>query len=284
MSKLRNNVLSLLERFGNERAFRCEKYESKTQKTQNVVELSGSMNCLLYFKTRSGKPYTWGVTRAVIQELRNSGTKWFLALFFETPANVYLLTQPDIENYVQHRLWHLGKNEKNRGDYKPSPGKALQFNQPFGTFEDFVRTLFDLSGRDASALSQGIEKGYEEYPPNRIRTTITRTVRDTALTGRIKRERKHRCQVCSMRLTTKGKPYAEAHPVKPVGHGGPDSESNILVLCPNHHVLFDRGEITILPEDIETIIDSKGNRIGTTRPPLPKRQFLQYHHRYIYKA
>ena len=37
--------------------------------------------------------------------------------------------------------------------------------------------------------------------------------------------------------------YSEAAHIKPLGqpHDGPDKASNMLVLCPNHHLQFDRG-------------------------------------------
>lgn len=44
-----------------------------------------------------------------------------------------------------------------------------------------------------------------------------------------------------------GGPYAEAAHIRPLGrpHNGPDICSNILCLCPNHHVLFDAGAFRI---------------------------------------
>ena len=39
--------------------------------------------------------------------------------------------------------------------------------------------------------------------------------------------------------------YSEAHHIRPLGspHNGPDIAENILVLCPNHHVMCDYGSI-----------------------------------------
>jgi predicted restriction endonuclease len=41
--------------------------------------------------------------------------------------------------------------------------------------------------------------------------------------------------------------YAEAAHIRPLGtpHNGPDAPSNMIVLCPNHHLQFDRGVISI---------------------------------------
>ena len=42
-------------------------------------------------------------------------------------------------------------------------------------------------------------------------------------------------------------PYAEAAHIRPLGapHHGPDTPDNLLYVCPNHHVLFDHGGVTI---------------------------------------
>ncbi len=88
--------------------------------------------------------------------------------------------------------------------------------------------------------------GGREEPP-RVETTVTRVIRDTALTRRIKEVYDYRCQVCGMQLMCEGGPYAEAAHIVPLGrpHDGPDTVDNILCLCPNHHVQFDKGGFTI---------------------------------------
>lgn len=86
--------------------------------------------------------------------------------------------------------------------------------------------------------------------PARREFTTTRVVRDTAMSRRVKEVYDYTCQVCGTRLDTPAGPYAEGAHIKPLGipHNGPDVESNILCLCPNHHVLFDDGAITLTDE------------------------------------
>jgi len=58
----------------------------------------------------------------------------------------------------------------------------------------------------------------------------------------------HQCQICGATIELPdGKRYAEGHHIQPLGgtHGGPDITSNILVLCPNHHVMCDYGTIEL---------------------------------------
>lgn len=63
----------------------------------------------------------------------------------------------------------------------------------------------------------------------------------------------HTCAFCS-RQTVIGvdppKYYSEAAHIKPVGlpHNGPDKKDNMLVLCPEHHLQFDRGLLRIQPD------------------------------------
>jgi putative restriction endonuclease len=73
--------------------------------------------------------------------------------------------------------------------------------------------------------------------------TVQRIVRNTAVTEWVKELYDFACQVCDTRLETPAGPYAEGAHVRPMGrpHNGPDAVNNVLCLCPNHHVLFDRG-------------------------------------------
>ncbi|MFC1523826.1 HNH endonuclease [Thermodesulfobacteriota bacterium] len=92
--------------------------------------------------------------------------------------------------------------------------------------------------------------------------TTYRVLRDTALARRIKADNDYTCQICGEKLSIgDGKPYAEAHHIKPLGnpHNGPDHPGNIVCVCPNCHVKLDYGSIkinqtlfiNILPEFIE---------------------------------
>ena len=281
MASIQKKFILLLNEIGKGKGFLCQRYESRIRRTSNIIELAGYLNCLLYFKIRSEEPYRWGVTKSRIEELQASGKKWFIVLLFETPKNGYLLTSQDVERYIKESLWPMGRG-KNKNEYKIRTGKTLQYNHPFHTFEDFINSLRNIL-IDEEPLPRIPDMGYEEYPPNKITTTITRKVRDTMLSNKVKMERNFQCQVCSITLIIKGKGYAETHHVKPLGHGGVDTESNMLVLCPNHHILFDYGEIAVSPEDGKIVIDSEGLRIGTLKPPFPKKEYVEYHYNNIYK-
>lgn len=81
-------------------------------------------------------------------------------------------------------------------------------------------------------------------PPRRTQATITRIARDTTKSRRLKQLYEYRCQVCGTCLElTEGMYLIEVHHLRPLGgeHQGLDDFGNMMVLCPNHHALFDYG-------------------------------------------
>lgn len=91
-------------------------------------------------------------------------------------------------------------------------------------------------------------------PPPRVRTEITRVVRDTVLCRKIKRLYDYRCQRCGERVELgAGEFYAEAHHLRPLAmkHGGSDVEENIICVCPTCHVLFDYSVVPIKPSTLK---------------------------------
>lgn len=93
-------------------------------------------------------------------------------------------------------------------------------------------------------------------PPARIPSVIQRIVRNTSISREVKELYAHHCQICSILLATPGGSYSEGAHIRPLGnpHNGSDSRDNILCLCPNHHVLFDKGAIYVRPD--LSVIDS----------------------------
>jgi putative restriction endonuclease len=110
----------------------------------------------------------------------------------------------------------------------------------------------------------------------RVQTTVQRIVRDTKIAKRVKQLHNYQCQVCGTALETSAGLYAEAAHIKPLGqpHNGPDVESNILCLCPNHHVLFDNGGFTIA--DDLSLIGIEGE-LKTVKKLKVYLEFIQYH-------
>ena len=115
--------------------------------------------------------------------------------------------------------------------------------------------------------------------PDRRQATILRIVRDTNKSKRVKEMHKYQCQICGESLETPIGPYAEAAHIKPLGrpHSGPDRLENLLCLCPNDHVLFDKGSVHIL--DDLTVVKSGGltSKLHTVHDHNIDSTFLRYH-------
>ncbi|MGK5112782.1 YDG/SRA domain-containing protein [Geodermatophilus sp. CPCC 205506] len=86
-----------------------------------------------------------------------------------------------------------------------------------------------------------------DQAPSRTQSVTQRVVRNSAVTQWVKNLHDHTCQVCGIRLEVDGGAYAEGAHIRALGrpHNGPDVIDNVLCLCPNDHVLFDKGAIFI---------------------------------------
>ncbi len=92
--------------------------------------------------------------------------------------------------------------------------------------------------------------------PGRMKTTVSRIIRDTAIVRKVKALHEHTCQVCNVRVTLRaGQYYSEAHHLKPLGkpHNGPDKETNLICVCPTCHVKLDYAAMKIDPAKIRSV-------------------------------
>lgn len=143
---------------------------------------------------------------------------------------------------------------------------------------------FRLLKLPAEGVVEGrVGEGRAQYgAAPRCTGTVTRVIRDTAVTREVKALHDFRCQVCGVQLDTPPGPYAEAAHVRPLGrpHDGPDVLANVLRLCPNHHVQFDRWRFT-LADDL-TLIGLNGRLRVHPRHPIEPAHV--HYHRRLYEA
>ena len=93
--------------------------------------------------------------------------------------------------------------------------------------------------------------GSDEAVERAISKRLTQK-RDRILATKLKRLYEHRCMACENALIIGLDPerrHAEAAHIRPLGspYNGPDKPSNIIVLCPSHHIQFDRGILSLKP-------------------------------------
>lgn len=137
---IRNEFVDMLNQAGVKDGFNCRYWPGNAGRAgSNIVELSGTINCLIYFKIRSEAPYRWGVTRNRLEELMSSRKPWFLVLLYDSPHTGYLISSDDVSHYLT--IWPLGSD----GDYKVAPGSYLQYNKPFTTFAVFISLLLSVA-------------------------------------------------------------------------------------------------------------------------------------------
>ncbi|QIN81303.1 HNH endonuclease [Rubrobacter tropicus] len=129
---------------------------------------------------------------------------------------------------------------------------------------------------------QGVREDPAEYSvARRQEMRVSRIVRDSAKARKIKALYKHRCQICGTRLSCPAGPYSEAAHIRPLGapHDGPDTEDNILCLCPNHHVLFDNGAISVA-KDL-SLIGADKDDLTVHRHHHISLRHLAYHRKHL---
>jgi len=95
-----------------------------------------------------------------------------------------------------------------------------------------------------------------DEPPSRVEQRTYRVSRDSDLVRRLKALYGDRCQLCDSAIQLSDRTYSEAHHIKPLGvpHSGPDVAGNILILCPNHHVMCDYGAVRLVDTEIRAAV------------------------------
>lgn len=108
---------------------------------------------------------------------------------------------------------------------------------------------------------EGLDKAVERRLVERAEQ-----MRDRRKSAAIKRLYNNECQFCGTKLKVSASQYySEAAHIRALGkpHNGPDTVKNMLVLCPNHHLQFDRGILRL-----EKVLDTYRIRSSQPRDPL----------------
>jgi hypothetical protein len=119
-------------------------------------------------------------------------------------------------------------------------------------------------------------QSHDLQAPMRVQTTVSRILRDTQLTNRVKMLHNYECQICGHTLIlANGSRYAEGHHIQPLGvpHNGPDVIENIVCLCPNHHAACDLGAIRLDPNELR-------QRAGHCL----SQRYIDYHNKTIWQG
>lgn len=114
-------------------------------------------------------------------------------------------------------------------------------------------------------------------------------VRNRKKAAVLKRHYGNTCQFCGTRLqVSDGQYYSEAAHIKGLGepHNGPDNTNNMLVLCPNHHLQFDRGVLRLrnVGTDYQVQSEVKGDHLDGKKITLThilEDEYVRYHYNWF---
>ncbi len=149
---------------------------------------------------------------------------------------------------------------------------------------DTIR-LITIEQNDGDNKDGSQTKNYQL--PKRAQEEIIRIIRDTTKSKKLKKLYNNKCQVCRMSLPLIDGFYSEVHHLQPLGedHKGPDDQANMVVVCPNHHALFDAGAIAIIPDTLK-VITYNCDEIGSLfieANHIIDDQFIRYHFKKRFK-
>ena len=140
-------------------------------------------------------------------------------------------------------------------------GCLKRLTEPTGT--SLIRAIRRESSSNAEILEAGldwVDREKADGPVERCIVERNEQRRDRWKAASLKRHYENECQFCGTRLQVGDSHfYAEAAHILAIGapHNGPDVIANMLVLCPNHHIQFDRGILRLVQDGDRFRIVSK---------------------------
>lgn len=184
----------------------------------------------------------------------------------------YISVQKNLESYLT--VTDLRSNLVLHSLYNSKGASLKQIIKTFG-FVPFVQEAFEKycehdyeessslfydSSFFPSSPSGDIDEKEEHTLDGEVKRRgmlINKLLRDNRNVKKLKAKYDNICQICGFPLTLINDiSYSEACHIQPLGgeHKGVDLEENMLILCPNHHKLFDLGFISIDPETLDTTL------------------------------
>ena len=200
---------------------------------------------------------------------------------WDNTGNAGLLTSQDRGLPVR-----VSRGANHKSDFSPSSGYTYAgLFSVVDSWEEIGKSGFKIcrfklvycgDNPDRKTPEQ-VELDYNTRRKKRATGTVVRVVRDTKLANDIKALYNYECQVCGTAIPTRSGLYAEGAHIKPVGspHEGDDNTNNLLCLCPNHHVMFDKGSFSI--DDDYTLLGSVSGTLRVHDKHTINQENLKYH-------
>ncbi len=194
------------------------------------------------------------------------------------PGNYFSRTIFSLKSF----LWHAGiLTTKGREASKLHPTDEHYL---WGLEEDFRPEIVNKRPEKADRN----ERSADFTTPDRTKTHTSRIIRNTQIVNSLKAEYDYTCQICGdKRYRDEGVGYAEGHHLRPLGkpHNGPDTESNIIILCPTCHADADYGmlKFDIASSKVVHKYDSSkdGSQLENVAGHEVAKRFLEYHNKRV---
>jgi len=106
---------------------------------------------------------------------------------------------------------------------------------------ELATDVTQLSERELNELIAIIDQRNKSESTCMLRRENEVYRRNPALSSMLKQKRKDKCQICSTTFKVESGFFCDTHHLLPLRAGGLDVSDNILVLCPNHHRIFERA-------------------------------------------
>ena len=199
----------------------------------------------------------------VEQALRDLGGAAHLSSIYERVRVIRSEPHPpSFEAIIRREL------ESNSSDSESFQGKR----DIFESVDGIGSGVWGLRGYISEGTGEPVAFDFDISLPNRTEFVGLRIIRDTAVTRRLKLLHRDQCQLCNLVLDLGHRTYSEAHHIRPLGNGhdGPDIAANILVVCPNCHVLLDYGSIEL---DL--------SHLSTHEEHVVSQEYIDYHNSQI---
>lgn len=127
--------------------------------------------------------------------------------------------------------------------------------------KELATEVSQLSDKELDELIATIDQRNKSESQSRLHRETKTYRRNPALSSMLKQKYKDRCQICRNTFKVDEGFFCDTHHLKPLKAGGMDVSENMVVLCPNHHRIFDRSRVEIVSRSRSKFVVRAGGHV-----------------------